>query len=771
MSSSADAFHPPATRISASNGEPTVATEPAPAAGTSLPERIGRCRILARIGEGGMGAVFRAEQENPRRVVALKVIRAGLSSDRLLRRFEYEAQALGRLQHPGIAQIFEAGAIEGGLGRTPYLAMELVEGRPLGDYALVERLDAPRKLELLARACDAVEHAHQKGVIHRDLKPANILVDRAGQPKILDFGVARLIDLDLEARCTLQTQAGELVGTLAYMSPEQVRGDPGDVDTRSDVYALGVIGYELLAHRMPYELLGKSLAQVADTICTGESLQLTRAGRAFDRDLNTVFAKALEKDKVRRYQSAADFAADLRRYLRDEPVLARPASAGYQLRKFARRHRAVVVGACTTLAAILAGLVGTTWFAWRASYERDQALTARALAEQRQDQAEKSAAKTQAVLTFLNRDIPGAADPTRRPGEEVSLVDVVRRAATTIDAGSLKTQPDAEAAVRLTLGATFASLGKYAEAQRHARAAVELSRAGGDAERITLAEGLSMLADLRSNAHDYDAAEPLYREALSLVRASDARQDRIRDATVRARLANLMADKGELAAAEALHRQVLEQRIELLGREHADVSSSLHNLGSIRVDLGDLDGGAQAFQEALAMRLRLFGPLSESVTLTRMELAGVEFRRGRVRDAITTQREAVEMQREIYGPTHPRVAQALNNPAVFTDAGGDAAEAERWMREAVDICRATPGGIGPIGLRAVRGLAQLVERRGGWEEWLELADLEVAVARDAFGEQHPEYVAALEHRDEVRRKLAGLAATRPGSDPVSRPAP
>lgn len=770
MSGSADSQRNLATRTNAPSAAPTTA-ERADSAELSLPERIGRYRILARIGEGGMGAVFRAEQESPRRVVALKVIRAGLASDRLLRRFEYEAQVLGRLQHPGIAQIFEAGAVEGAFGRMPYFAMELVEGRPLGDHVLFERLDTKRKLELLARICDAVEHAHQKGVIHRDLKPANILVDRAGQPKVLDFGVARLVDGDLEARHTLQTAAGEMVGTLAYMSPEQVRGDSADVDTRSDVYALGVIGYEMLAQRMPYDLLGKSLTEVADAICTREALQLTRTRRTLDRDLNTLFAKALEKDKARRYQSAAEFAADLRRCLRDEPIQARPASAVYQLRKFARRHRALVAGACTTLLAIVGGLIGTAWFAWRASFERDQAIAARTLAEQRRELAERNEAKAAAVLSFLNHDILGAADPTRSPGQDVSLVDVVKRAAATIDGGSLASQPGVEAAVRHTLGATFASLGLYADAERHARAAVDLARAGGESERVALADNLAMLADLRWNAHDYETAEPLYREALALVRTSDRRQERIRAATVRARLANLLADKGDLTAAEELHRQVLDLRIELLGAEHADVSSSLHNLGSIRVDLGDLDGGARAFQAALDMRLKLFGPLNESVALTRMELAGIEFRRGNYLAAADATREVVATLREIFGPRHPRVARALNNLAVFMDAAGDPAQAESILREVVEMCRANPGGMGPVGMNAVSGLARIVERRGNWVALLEVADAEVDIARELFGEQHPEYQSALERRAAVLQRAAAPPASQPASDAISGPAP
>ena len=235
------------------NGDPTIGMISSPTADPpALPSTIGRYRIIRLLGEGGMGAVYEAEQDSPQRTVALKVIRAGYATDEMLRRFENETQALGRLQHPGIAQIYDAGTAETPLGRQPYFAMELVRGETLLKYCDEHKLNVRQRLELVAKICDAVQHAHQRGLIHRDLKPANIIVGEDGQPKILDFGVARLTDSDAQA--TRQTDIGQLIGTLAYMSPEQVLGDPAEVDTRSDVYALGVILYELLAGKMPYML-------------------------------------------------------------------------------------------------------------------------------------------------------------------------------------------------------------------------------------------------------------------------------------------------------------------------------------------------------------------------------------------------------------------------------------------------------------------------------------------------------------------------------------
>src|SRR5215831_8724338 len=289
----------------------------------SLPPSVGRYRILQLVGEGGMGVVYEAEQEHPRRIVALKVMKPGIAGPEQVRRFEHESRVLGRLQHPGIAQIYEAGTADAGFGPQHYFAMEFIRGQSLREYAQALHLNVRQRLELMIKICDAVHHAHQRGVIHRDLKPGNILVDASGQPKILDFGVARSTDSD--AHATRQTDLGHLVGTLAYMSPEQVLGDPLELDTRSDVYALGVILYELLAGRLPYTV-SRNLPEAVQTIREEEPAPLSSIVRNYRGDIETIVAKALEKDKARRYASAAGLAADIRRYLTDEPIVARPPS-------------------------------------------------------------------------------------------------------------------------------------------------------------------------------------------------------------------------------------------------------------------------------------------------------------------------------------------------------------------------------------------------------------------------------------------------------------
>jgi WD40 repeat protein len=323
------------------------------------PGRIGRYRLLRVIGQGGMGVVYEAEQDQPRRPVALKIIKPGMANPELLRRFEQESQALGRLQHPGIAQIYEAGTVDTGFGPQPYFAMELIHGPSARTYVDVHQLDTSQRLKLIIKICEAVQHAHQRGLIHRDLKPGNILIDENGMPKVLDFGVARVTDSDSKST---QTDVGWLVGTVAYMSPEQVLADPLDIDTRSDVYSLGVIYFELLAGRLPYPI-SKKVHETIQTIREKDPIRLGSVNRDFRGDIETIAGKALEKNRDRRYASAAEMAADIQRHLDHEPIAARPPSAGYQLRKFAQRNRALVTGIAAVFIALVAGVGIATRYA------------------------------------------------------------------------------------------------------------------------------------------------------------------------------------------------------------------------------------------------------------------------------------------------------------------------------------------------------------------------------------------------------------------------
>ena len=335
--------------------------------------RIGRYHIKDIIAEGGMGTVYEAVQERPRRTVALKVVRPGLASRSALRRFEYESQILGRLRHPGIAQVYEAGTFDdpgAPGGAVPYFAMEYIpNARAITDFVESKKLTLRERLELFARVCDAVHHGHQKGIIHRDLKPSNILIDSSGEPKIIDFGVARATDSDM-AVTTLLTDIGQLLGTLQYMSPEQCQADPHDLDTRSDVYALGVVLYELLCGQLPYNVTQTAIPEAVRVIREERPPRPSTLNRVLRGDVETIVLKSLEKDRDHRYRAAAELADDIKRYLNSEPIVARPPSVAYQLKMLARRHKAAFRALVAAAVILVSAVVVSTIYA----VQKDRAL-------------------------------------------------------------------------------------------------------------------------------------------------------------------------------------------------------------------------------------------------------------------------------------------------------------------------------------------------------------------------------------------------------------
>lgn len=377
-------------------------------------KKVGNFQVLGVLGSGGMGVVYVAQQERPRRTVALKVMRRVLgdpnsvSAQRILRRFEHEAELLGRLHHPGIAQIYEAGTYTAEGLTHPYIAMELVKGEPLLAYAAKHNLGTREKLVLVERICEAVQHAHRNGVIHRDLKPANILVDESGRPKVLDFGVARTTNTDLHLTSE-HTAVGALIGTLPYMSPEQVSGDPAAVDTRSDVYAVGVMIYELLAGKLPYDLASRSLPEAARIIRDEEPTKLSTIDRYFRGDVEMIVSKSLAKDRTRRYQSASDLGDDIARYLAGQAISARRDSAMYVLRKQLRRYRGIVSTVAFFMLIVVCLGVFASIQAFRASrlasteaLAKEQALTALQQAQTQRKRADDTSASLAVQLARAN---------------------------------------------------------------------------------------------------------------------------------------------------------------------------------------------------------------------------------------------------------------------------------------------------------------------------------------------------------------------------------
>ncbi len=748
------------------DGEPTLAADAslsaAPRPGPTSPSgaallQLGRYRILRVIGEGGMGTVYEAEQDKPRRTVALKVIKPGFATASLLRRFEQESQVLGRLQHPGIAQIYDAGTADAGHGLQPYFAMELVRGQMLDEHAARQKLNLRQRLELVARICDAVEHAHQKGIVHRDLKPGNILIDESGQPKILDFGVARATDSDVQA--TMQTEIGAIVGTLPYMSPEQVGADPTELDTRSDVYALGVILYELLAGRLPYDLKQKSLPEVARIIREQDPSRLSSVSRTLRGDVETIAAKALSKERERRYQSAAELAADIRRYLKDEPIVARPASTAYQLRKFARRNKALVGGMAAVFVVLAIGVVVSLFQALRATRAEKLATSsladtqaaqtlaesrqreseqARRLAEERRTEAEaqkaaaeqareseaeqrraaeasaerakQETAKAEAVNRFL-QDMLSSADPTQMKGRDVTVRQVLDEAAKKVGAGSLASQPEVDAAVRTTLGTTYETLGLYPEAEPHLRAALEIRKRSPGAGQVDLASSLNGLAVVLEDRGDLAGAEPLLREALA-IRRKALGDEHESVATSLNNLANLLKARRDLAGAEPLYRESLAIYRKVLGDEDPSVAASLNNLAALLKSRRDLAGAEPLYRESLAIRRKALGDEHPSVATSLNNLAMLLKARGDLAGAEPLIRESLVILRKELGDEHPDVARSLDNLAGVLRDRGDLAGAEPLYRESLAIRRKALGDEHPDVADSLDDLARLLKARG-----------------------------------------------------------
>lgn len=473
----------------------------------SVGDSIGPYMLVDSLGEGGMGTVFLADQTAPiHRKVAIKVIKPGMDSEQVLGRFDTERQAISMMNHPNIAQAFEVGTTDQG---RPYFVMEIVDGIPISRYCDDHSLSIDQRLELFIPVCEAVQHAHQKGIIHRDLKPSNVLVseiEHRSVPKIIDFGIAKAVNEPSNSQPNL-TQFGQIVGTMEYMSPEQSRFNPHDVDTRSDIYSLGALLYELVAGSTPIqahrlkdlawddlarwireeEPVAPSVRITADPnqkgICDLRRATPTQLQRDVRGELDWIILKALAKDRSRRYQSASDMAKDIQRYLSNEPVEASPPSTVYRIKKYLQRNRLAVGSVAMVTSALLLGLAGTTWQAREASQARAIAELQRDIARaesQKAREAESSAAReaenvlkqslySRAIANFVNHNLLEFTDPDIEPDRNILLRTVLDRAAISIQ--ELNGDPETQAAIRHTLAKSYLSLGEYPAARAHAQAA------------------------------------------------------------------------------------------------------------------------------------------------------------------------------------------------------------------------------------------------------------------------------------------------------------
>jgi non-specific serine/threonine protein kinase/serine/threonine-protein kinase len=655
------------------------------AAGTvgDTPERIGGYRVVRRLGAGGMGVVWLAEQEHPRREVALKVIRPGLAGRDLLRRFELEATVLGRLAHPGIARIYEAGVHDDGSGARPFFAMEHVDGAPLLDHVKEHAPGVRARLELFEKICDAVQHAHQKGVIHRDLKPGNILV-ADGQPKVLDFGVARATDADLQAT-TLGTDVGQLVGTLPYMSPEQIEGRTDRLDTRSDVYALGVILYELLADRLPHDLTDVTIARAARIVSEETPVPLGSIDRAYRGDLSTIVAKALEKDADRRYPSASALAGDVRRHLDHVPIVARPATTMYQLRKFARRNKGLVAGIAAAFVALAAGATAATW----------SLVRARAAAD-----------RTTAINAFME-DVLASADERA----DVRLVDVLREAGDEV-AVRFREHAELEADVRHLLGVSFRQLTLHTDAEEHVRRAYDIRRATlGPGDPETLETGLAF-AQVVLNIPRTDDALKIAEGVLTAAPADSGIALRARRMMAKAR-----ALQGIYDPVEAELRELRAIALARHGSDHAltvSFGDTLAWLLRLRVQRHETDDPDATRQEAIALmrevldhRTRTQGEAASGTLWIMNDLAEVLRLAGAIDEAAVLVERVLVLAPPKFGEHHGICTRAANTLSRLRWTQGRYDEAADLRIRAIESQRARVGNRAGVYSKMSDGLAYL----------------------------------------------------------------
>ncbi len=699
---------------------------------------FGRYVIVSTIGRGGMGVVYRARQDKPGREVALKLIRPGWMSASLLRRFEFEAELLGRLKHPGIAQVYEAG-VDDATG-TPYFAMELVDGVPLTEYANQRGLSLRRRLDLFAKVCDAVQHAHARGVIHRDLKPGNILVADVGdppepQPKVLDFGVARATDADIAAT-TVETAVGALVGTVPYMSPEQVGGDPGELDTRSDVYALGVVLYELLAGRLPYRLERKLIHEAVRVIREDEPTRLSSIDRVFRGDVETIVGKSLEKEKERRYQTAAELGTDIRRYLRDEPIAARPPSAAYQLRKFARRNKALVGGVCATFAVLVLGIVGTSSFALRAEARRveavaaqDRAERAEADAEQRADELEQVAAFQEGQLSEIDAELMGVrlrrgVIDKRRAFLEGRGMDDERIDAALADLSSSLT------------GVNFTNLALETLDENIFERALKTIDEGFDDQPLVKARLLQAVADTLRDLGLLDRAMAPQEEALAIRRRvlGDEHPDTLVSIND---MGTLLDSMGLYDEAMPHYREALETRQRVLGDEHPDALTSINNMGGLLERMGRHEEAMPYFREALETSRRVLGDEHSGTLASINNMGALLLKIGRSEEAMPYFREALETSRRVLGDVHPYTLVSINNMGGLLESMGRFEEAMPYFREGLETRRRVFGDVHPHTLLSISNMGRLLITMGRYEEAMPHLDEDIETSRRILGDEHP----------------------------------
>jgi serine/threonine protein kinase len=695
-------------------------------AGTALPERVGSVvgsyKLLQQIGEGGFGVVYMAEQVRPvRRLVALKIIKPGMDSSQVIARFESERQALALMDHPNIARVLDGGATDSG---HPYFVMELVKGVPITEFCDKNHLAPDARLRLFLDVCHAIQHAHHKGIIHRDIKPSNVLATlQDGLPvvKVIDFGVAKATVQKLTER-TLFTAYGQMIGTPAYMSPEQAEMSGLDIDTRSDVYSLGVLLYELLTGTTPLDAKRlrqagyaemqrlireeepprpstrmSSLGDSATELASRRGLELKQFVLVLAGELDCVVLKALAKDRSRRYDTPASFADDVERYLRNEVVLARPPSTIYRLKKLAQRNRAAVLTAAVVAAALVAGTAVAIWQAVRATRAEAAALTAAATEKQAKDDALERAAETTAVLDFVENRIMAAARPEGLEGglgRAVTLGKAIESALAYLDKGFMD-QPLIEARLRMTLGRSFFYLG-----------------------------------DARMAADQEESARALFTRHRG--------PDHPDTLLCMHRLASSYDKLGRLNDALKLREETLALRKARLGPDHPDTLQSMNNLGLSYSAVGRQVDALKIREETLALFKAKLGPDHQDTLMAMNNLANAYFALDRSGEALKLREETLALYRAKLGPDHPDTLRSIGNLASSYDYGGRYADALRLREETLALRKAKLGADHPDTFVSMRALGDSYQSLGRHADALKLREETLALSKAKLGADHPD---------------------------------
>jgi eukaryotic-like serine/threonine-protein kinase len=680
----------------------------------------GKYKLLKELGSGGMGVVYLAEQLEPiRRRVALKIIKLGMDTRQVVARFESERQALAVMDHPNIAKVFDAGATETG---RPYFVMELARGIPITDFCDRHKLSTWARLQLFIPVCQAVQHAHQKGVIHRDLKPSNILVviqDDRPVPKIIDFGIAKATDHRLTQR-TLFTEQGQLIGTPEYMSPEQAEMSGLDVDTRTDIYSLGVVLYELLVGLLPFDSqklrsagFGEIQRIIRETeppkVSTRFSAQKeTQAAIAEKRradpgslvkllrgDLDWITMKAMAKDRTLRYSTASELAADIERHLRREPVSAGPPSAFYRVSKYIRRHKLGVAAAGVVILALLIGATGMTIGFLRAIRAEKKAVE------------EAAAAKN--VSDFLV-ELFKVSDPSEAKGNTITAREILDKGAAKIDR-ELEPQTSIRARLMETIGTVYTSLGLYQQAETILEKALKLKKSIYGNDHLSVGDTLFNLGIIYDDQGRYEEAASLFRQSLD-IRSRKLRADDPEVARSLNSLAIAYWNQEKYVQAEPLLERSLAIKEKALGLDHPDLVSTLTNLGILKHTQRKYGESEAFFKRALAISEKKLGPDHPDLGMLLNNLGALYEDQGRRTEAEPLYRRCLAIWEKALGPDHPDVAIAVHNLANLYRNLGRYAEAEPLYLRSLAIWEKALGPDHPYIGTSLRERANLYRDQG-----------------------------------------------------------